>query len=134
MAGDLAAVTAARVALVQSISQFTAPAGVVITAGQVVGLDSSGYLALARATTGPVIGRGIALNGASLAGIAVTVLRKGIVDLGDIFSGLAYSDDVFYSDTAGVLADTVVSARPAVGYVTPGYGSTTPDKLLYVDM
>jgi hypothetical protein len=132
---DLSAVTAARVSLVKAIELASGPAGEAITAGQVVGLDASGYWVKARATTGPIIAKGIALTSASLANIAIDVCIQGWVDIGDVLTALAYGADVFYSDTAGVLSDAVVSARPRVGWVMPAHGvTTTADKLLRVEV
>jgi hypothetical protein len=114
------------------IDQFTGPAGVTITAGQLVGLYTDGTIILADADA-VVKCRGIAINGGT-AGVAINAVAKGDVDCGDIFSGLAYSANVFQSVTAGYMADAVYSTDVAIGYVKPAWGNTTADKLLHIDV
>lgn len=92
--------------VVPGANAITVPgvAGVAITAGQVVYLDSTdGRLKLADANSATAAQRspyGIALNGAS-AGQPVTVLTKGQVTIGATLSGgIAY----YLSNTAGGIA------------------------------
>jgi len=128
-------VTAARVALVEQIEKFSGPAAEAITAGQYVRYNTtSGKIELGNGTdTTENRSGGIALNSAGI-GETVTVLRKGIVDLGDALGDLTYDDDVFLSDTDGVLADTAGSASKIVGTVVPIWGHTTADKALRLDL
>lgn len=130
---DLAAVTEADVRAVYVVEQFTLPAGADIVAGQVVGIDANGKAVLADADTGPVMSKGIALTSAK-ANMPVTILAKGLVDLGDIFTGAAVNASIFSSGTAGRLADAVVGALPAIGTVHPAWGYTTVDKLMRVEL
>ena len=124
-------VTAADVALVQVIEKFTGPAAEAITAGQYVRLDTStGKIALGNGTSAAEARKGgIAITSAP-AGMTVTAVRKGIVDLGDALGDLTYDDDVFLSDTDGVLADTAGTTSLIVGTVVPVWAATTADKLL----
>lgn len=133
-------ITAADVAPVRvdQDGQFTGPAGAAITAGQVVRLDAtSAKWVLASAVTGGAdIGsiKGVAVNSANAANITITVVRKGLVDLGDALDGLNFDAAVYLSDTEGTLADSAGTVSTVIGRVAPGFGATTPDKLLYVDL
>ena len=131
---DLSAVTVTDIHVVESIEQMTLPAAEAITKGQAVGIDSAGKAALADADTGPIVCRGIAITAANQAGITITVLKKGLIDMGDIFTSLAFSAEVFTSATPGLLGDATVNSQPAIGYVHPAWGYTTADKLLRIDL
>lgn len=131
----MADLTVSEIAPVKVIEQFTAPAGEAITKGNAVRFDT---------TTGKVTGAngssaaearcsGIALE-TVVAGQAVTVIRKGIIDLGDALDALTYDDDVFLSNTDKTLADAAGTVTLIVGTVVPGLGHTTPDKLLRLDL
>jgi hypothetical protein len=131
---DLSAVT--YIHLVEAVEEpRTYPAGEAVTQGQVVSINSSGKVVKARATTGPVLPKGIALTTAGAANLPVAVLRDGIVDVGNILSGLAYGALLYASDTAGVIADGSVNSLAAIGDVTPSFGGgATADKLLRIKM
>jgi hypothetical protein len=135
MAANLAAVTANLVAAVRKIEEITVPAAEAIVAGQVCRLDvSTGKATLAKATDAAESrARGIALNSAA-AGLPVTLLVKGIVDVGNVLGGLDYDADVYLSDTDGLLRDATGTVAKIVGTVTPGFGNTTADKLLRIDL
>lgn len=77
---------------------------------------------------------GLALTTATYAGQAITVIKKGIVDVGDALDGLNYDQAVYLSDTDGTLADAAGTVSVVVGRVVPGWGATTADKLLLVDL
>lgn len=134
MAGDLTAATQAEVTPVEIYEQFTGPVNAAVTAGQLVGLTTGGLWTPARATTGPVLPKGIAITSATLQYQTITVVSKGLIDVGDILGDLDCGADVFCSNTAGRMADTVVSALAAIGYVAPAWGYTTVDKLLRIDL
>lgn len=127
-------VTAADVGPVQVHEQFTGPAAEVITAGQFVRFNvTTGQIELGNATTAAEGRRGgIAIDGAAAVGQTITVVTKGIVDLGNALGSLTYDDDVYLSNTDGVLGDAAGSVTYIVGVVVPGYASLTPDKLLMV--
>lgn len=139
MAANLS-ITAANVAAVSKPGdgfdeQHTGPAAEAIEAGQYVRFNvSSGKVELGNATTAAEARKGgIAINNAG-AGLAVTFVRKGIIDVGNALSALTYDDDVYLSDTDGTLADTHGTETLIVGTVVPGWGHTTADKLLRVDL
>lgn len=131
---DFDAPTAAVVKAVQVIEQFTAPAGEALNAGAAVGIDSNGLVVKADADTGPIYTKGIAIKNANQANMPVTVVRKGLLDLGNIFTAAAIGASVYSSGTAGRLADGAVGGLAAIGEVVPAWGYTTVDKLLRVDL
>lgn len=129
-------ITASAVAPVQVIEKFTGPASEAITAGMYVRLDTTtGKITPGNGTTAPESRNGgIAVDGANAAGITVTAVRKGIVDLGAALDALAFDADVFLSDTDATLATTAGTVSKVVGTVVPGWGATTADKLLRVNL
>ncbi len=128
-------VVASKVRPVSIIEQEISGAGATITAGQVTRYDTAGKSVLALATTAAnARANGIAINGTAETGMQPTIVRKGIIDLGDALDALAYGADVFLSDTAGTLSDTAGTSSKVIGTVVPGYASVTPDKLLRVDL
>jgi hypothetical protein len=76
--------------------------------------------------------KGIAVNTGDYANATISVMRKGILDVGNALSGINYGLPVYLSDTDGTLADAAGTVSTIVGYVMPGFASTTPDKLLLV--
>jgi hypothetical protein len=130
---DLAAVTVGEVAAVEVIEQWTLPAGEAIDAGEVVGIDANGLAVLADANPA-VTCKGIAINSANQAGITITAVRRGIVDIGDVMDAMGIGDAVYISDTAGLLADAQVNGVAAIGEVVPAWGAVAVDKLLRINV
>lgn len=128
-------ITAADVAAVKIIEALTGPAAEDITAGQYVRLNTTnGKVEKGNASSAAEARKGgIALNSAD-AGFPVTMLRKGVVDLGAAVDALTYDDDVFLSNTDATLADAAGTTSLIVGTIVPGWGETTADKLLRVDL
>lgn len=137
-------ITATDVAVVISgandgTETFTAPSEEALTAGQFARLNTStGFQALGNATTTAEAGagnprRGIAINTIA-ANETTTFVKKGLLNVGSALSSLAYGALVYLSDTDGTLADGAGTESTVIGYVVPGYASTTPDKLLYVNL
>ncbi len=56
----------------------------------------------------------------------------GVIDVGNALSALGYDDDVYLSNVDGTLADATGTVDKLIGNVVPGFGATTPDKLLAV--
>lgn len=136
MAANLT-IVAAKVAAVKVIEQDTAPAYEAIDAGDVVYfVAASGKVGLADSNGAPPLNRpkGVAIKTANAAGITVTFVRKGILDLGDALDGLNFDDPVYLSQTAGSMFDTDPGETIIVGRVVPGWGYTSADKLLRVDL
>lgn len=131
---DLTKPTIAEVAPVDIIEQVTLPAGEAIDAGELVGIDANGKFVLADADTGPILTKGVAISSANQAGITITAVRKGTLDVGDIFTGTAIGASIYSSGTPGLMADAAVGGLAAIGEVVPAWGYTTVDKLLRVDL
>lgn len=107
-------ITASRVAAVEAIDEQTLPAAEVITAGQIVRIDTDGKFAPANASSeAEADWYGIAINGAIAAGYPVRAVRKGKVNIGDGMTSLAYNAKVYLSHTDGVLADASVLRNEA---------------------
>jgi hypothetical protein len=129
---DLAAITSFRV--VEATEQpRSIPCAVDITLGQVIGIGSTGKAVVARATTGPVLPKGFALSSA-VAPSPTSILRSGVVDVGNILGGLAFGALVYASDTPGLLADAPVGGLAAIGDVIPAWAGAVACKLLHVHM
>ena len=129
-------VTAARVRPVLIIEQETKPAAEAITRGQYVRIDNAGKWALGNATTTGEVALGtggIALKDVA-AGEALTALRKGLVDIGDGFTAMAFGAPVYLSDTDGGLDTAAGTVSTIVGYVDSAWAATSADKLLRVDL
>jgi hypothetical protein len=133
MAADLT-ITVCRP--VKVIEQFTGTADETIAVGKAVRFDTStGGLTKSNATSaGEARCIGLAVKAASFVSEAITVVRKGILDVGNALGDLTYDDDVYLSNTDGTLADTAGSTSLKIGTVVPGLASTTPDKLLRIDL
>lgn len=127
----------AQVAPVQVFEQVTLPAGEAIDAGEVVRLDvSTGYATLANASSaaeGRMIG--IAINSA-VAGQAVTIVKRGLVSLGDALDSQTLDELLAISNTDGKIDDGVgtPTADYNVGRIWPAHSAVTVDFLLYVDV
>lgn len=132
----MADLTVTEATQVKIIEQFTGPAGEPFALGEAVRLDTStGEITPANGSTAAEARvLGIVVKEATAANDTVTVAVKGYVDLGDALDALTYDDDVFLSNTDGTLADTAGTVSTIVGTVVPGYGATTPDKLLRLDL
>jgi hypothetical protein len=131
----IALVTANKVEVEASIDQHTAPAGVAITAGQAVQLNSSGKWILAKATTAALARRTHIATRTVAAGEGLTAIRQGVMDGYDL-SGLAYNAPVYLSDTDGGLADAAGTVSTVLGFVTSAWAQplgTAADKILYVN-
>lgn len=131
---DFAAPTKAEVKAVYVVEQYTLPAGEAIDAGEICGIDTAGKAVLADADTGPIYAKGIAVTGANQAGIPITIVSKGLVDVGDIFTGTTPATDVFYSGTPGLMADAAVGGLAAIGEVWPAWGYTSVDMLFRINL
>lgn len=129
-------VTPTDVAPIYVVEQLTLPAAEAISAGQPVRLDTtSGKATLANATSaaeGRVIGIAVSTAGV---GEAVTIVKRGLVDLGDALTAQTIDALVQLSDTDGTLdVGGIPTGVYNVGRVYPAFGATTADKVLLVDI
>ena len=103
-----------------------------INAGQYARInETTGKICLGNATTATEVGKGggIAIKTAA-AGGALSVVRRGLVDVGTALTALNYGDPVYLSDTDGTFATTAGTVSTVVGYVHPGSAENTRSKLL----
>ena len=118
---------------VQVIEQHTGPAVEAITEGQRCRFDvTTGKVALGNGTNAAEIAPGgIAVHAATI-GETVTIIKRGIVYVGDALAALAYGDPIYVSDTDGTFgsSDQDSTVDTIVGRVVPGWDTTTGDKLL----
>jgi predicted RecA/RadA family phage recombinase len=122
-------ITAADVAPVEILSQFTRPAAEQVYAGNWVYEGTGASVGLASDSAyGDRFG--LALRSV-ITNEAVTVIEAGIVDVGDALAALDIGAKVYQSSAvAGKLATT---GSVVIGSVTGGLASTTPDKLLRIE-
>lgn len=65
-------------------------------------------------------------------GQGITVVRDGLLDIGNALSGVAIGAPLFSSDTDGQIATSAGSNSVIVGRCAAGWGSLTSDKLFLV--
>lgn len=129
-------ITASSVAPVEVYEQFTGPAAESITAGNIVRQDTTtGKVTLANASSAAEAGqiRGMALRSAA-PNITVTAVKRGKMDVGNALSALSFDAPLYLSNTDGLLADSAGTVTVLAGSVIPGWASTTPDRLLFLDL
>lgn len=133
-------ITASDVSFSESGSEnserHTRPAAEVITAGQYVREDSTGQWVLGNASSAAEVGtgkKGIALASA-IVGETLTVLSRGILDLGDVFGSQDVADPIYLDDTDGTLGDAAGTVSTIVGRITGIWINTTVRKVLFVDI
>ena len=130
-------ITAADVAVVETIEQVTGPAHEAVDAGEVCYIvAASGKYGLADENDSAPVNdpEGVAVVDANAANISITLIRQGVLDVGDALAGMDYGAPVYLSQTPGKLADADPAAGIVIGEVIPGWGYTTADKLLRVDL
>jgi hypothetical protein len=129
-------ITASAVAIVKEFESLTLPVDEAVTAGQAGRLaTATGKLTKANGS-GAAEARavGVFVRSSRFVGEAVTLIKRGVLDLGSALDGLDYDAIIYLSDTDGTLADSVGTVSTKIGRVIPAFGNTTADKLLYVDM
>lgn len=132
---DIAVATAGKIHIVGApTQQLTLLTGEAVVAGAPVRINTSGQFVNGNgtdATEAAVYGIATA---SKAAGLALTAVRKGILD-GYTFSQ-AYNAAIYVSDTDARLADAAGTVSVKVGRVIPGTASDAGsyDKLLFVDL
>lgn len=129
-------IVSSKIAPVQVIEQMTGPAGAALAPGDVVRLDTTtGKFVKAQGTAAPnAAAVGVVLTTAKAANQTVTVLRQGLLNVGDALTAAAFQASIYIGDTAGVLSDTAGTSTKVVGTVVPAWGAAAVDKLLRVDL
>lgn len=121
-----------NVHIVEWTDKFDAPSNEVFNY-EAVRYHTDGTVTPANGTTSTEANfQGIATIKSERVGQAVTVVRDGLLDVGDALDALAFGAPVYLSDTDGTLADAAGTVSVIVGRVVPGHGSLTADKLLRV--
>lgn len=120
---------------VQVEKQYTGPAIEAIAEGDRCRFDATtGQIALGNGTNAAEIAVGGIAVHAAVIGEAVTIINKGIVDIGPLaaFDALAFNAPIYVGDTDGQFGtdagDSTVDT--IVGRVVPGWDGTTAQKLL----
>lgn len=129
------AITASAVRVVRAYEWMEdGPVNEVVAAGVPVRIDATTgkYTPSNGTTTTEYLARGIAINTGDYANATISVIRKGIIDVGNALSALSFGATVYLSDTDGTLADAAGTQTLIVGYVVPAWGNTSADKLLLV--
>lgn len=123
-----------RVVKGNDMSQFTAPVGEAINAGQYCRWNTStGKFELGNATSAAEVGDGFIAQKTVAIGDTLTGLKGPVVlDVGSALSSLNYGADVFLSDTDGTLADAAGTVSTKVGKVVPGWAGTAKKLLRLV--
>lgn len=129
-------ITAAEVAIVKDYESLTLPVDEAVTAGQAGRLTvATGKLTKANGTAAPEArALGVFVRSSKFVNDPVTLLKRGILDLGAALDGVALDAIIYLSDTDGTLADSAGTVSVKIGRVIPGFASTTADKLLFVDV
>jgi len=111
------------------------PADAAMSAGSLVRFATgSGQVTYANATSAAEArAAGILINTADFAGASVTVLKRGILDVGEALSSLDWDAALYVSNTDGHIGTAAGTTSQCIGRVVPGWGYTTADKLLLVD-
>ncbi|MFH1486078.1 MAG: hypothetical protein ABIH46_08410 [Chloroflexota bacterium] len=129
-------ITATDVAVVKVWQQLTGPAAEAFSAGEAIRIDTTAGTLTPGNATAAAEARilGIAVTTADAATNSVTVVKKGILDVGEALSALNYDAAIYLSNTDGTLGTAAATVSLVVGKVVPGWGATTADKLLLVDL
>lgn len=131
----MADLTITTVRIVESNEQFDLPEGEALAIGNAVRIDAStGKATGSNATTATeALIVGIVAE-EDEAGVVVTVVKQGLLDVGEALAGMDYGEPVYLSDTDKTLADAAGTVSKVIGFVAPGWGHTTPDRLLRVNL
>lgn len=129
----MADLTITEIAKVFTVQQFSGPAAEAIAKGDRCRFDTTtGRITKGNGSSAAESKRGGIALGAAVAGEAVTILNQGIVDVGEALAALDFGALVYVSNTDGKFGDAAGTVSVIAGQVVPGFGSTTPDKLLWL--
>lgn len=131
-------ITPADVRIVRIVEMLPdGPAGEALNAGEVVRFDTSTgkYTPSNGTSAGEARAVGVAVTTADYANATISVMKQGILDVGDALDALAYDLAIYNSDTDGGMANAADATTDVViGRVVAGWGDTAGDKLLLVDV
>lgn len=127
--------TITSVRIVESRDQFDAPSSEVF-GFEMVRVDTNGAVTPANGTDATESNyAGFACIESDRVGQAITVMRDGLLDIGNALSEVAYYAPIYLSDTDGQLSDSAGDSTVdlIIGRCVPGHGSyPTADKLLLI--
>lgn len=126
-------ITESLVGVVELIEGHTYPAAAAIDAGCSIYLDSNGKWAKADHDAGYGV-RAVATYTAAIANAPLQGMRKGVLDIGNALSGVAYGAKLYLSSTPGKIDDGITADEEEIGQCVPAWDATTADKLLRVDL
>lgn len=132
-------ITPADVRIVRIVEMLPdGPAAEALNAGEVVRIDTTtGKYTPANGTAaGEARPVGIAVNTAYLANETISVMKQGVLDVGDALDALDYDLALYNSDTDGAIGSAASDSTVdnIIGRVIAGWADTAGDKLLEVDM
>lgn len=130
-------ITPADVRIVHIIEMLPdGPADEALNAGEVVRINTTtGQYTPANGTVaGEARPVGIAVTTANYANDTISVMKQGVLDVGDALDGLAYDLALYNSDTDGLIGSAAGDSTVdnVIGRVVAGWGDTAGDKLLLV--
>lgn len=128
----MADLTIDSVRIVEWLDKFDAPSNEVF-GFEAVRFHTDGTVTPANGTTTTEANfQGLATIESDRVGKGITVVRDGLVDVGEALVGLAPGAAIYLSDTDGTLATTAGTVSTVVGRVEPGWGGSTSDLLLRI--
>ncbi len=106
------------------------PADAAMSAGALVRIDTTtGKVTYANATSAAEARvAGILVNTADFAGASVTVLKRGILNVGEALASLDFDAALYVSNTDGHIGTAAGTTSQCIGRVVPGWGYTTADQ------
>lgn len=123
-----------KVREIEVIEQFTGPADETVNPGQYARLaPATGKLTKGNATTAAEVGSGEGICITRQVN-TITILKKGVIWLGDALDALNFGAAIYLSNTDGTLADTAGTVSKVAGHVVPLYGHSTFKKALRVNL
>lgn len=126
-------ITPADVALIRSDNQLTAPCGVDVLAGQMVTRHlTTGLWILASTSVQSGKVEGMAIRSAKN-GEGLTILKKGLISLGQALSALNFQAELYLS-TAGGIDTTAGTPSVIIGIIRAAFGSRPADHILEIDL
>jgi hypothetical protein len=110
-------IIAANVAIVQDFESLTLPVDEAVTAGQAGRLaPATGKLTKANGTTAAEArALGVFARSSKHVNDPVTLVKRGVLDLGAALAGVDIDAIIYLSDTDGTLADTVGTVSTKIG-------------------
>lgn len=124
--------TITSVRIVEWLDKFDAPSNEVF-GFEAVRFHTDGTVTPANGTTTTEANfQGLATIESDRVGKAITVVRDGLLDVGEALVGLAPGAPIYLSDTDGLLATSAGTVNVIAARVEPGWGGLTSDLLLRV--